>query len=160
MNWSSGYLIDNLHLLWSGTSHMFTEDATFSVHLSSEPCGLSLPEQEESNPDLVEDKPLDLLTEDLSSFPWGKRGLRLLSYLRAKKILDERSDTLENIPIIDILRAVSTPTPPSVTGANQSTQSQHIKRILRKLKLKQKLRIPASYIGNKEIRKIFWGEGA
>jgi len=103
------------------------------------------------------------LLEELQDFPWGKKAARLLNYLRLKEVIGPDTDHLDGIPLIDVLRYVSTsdppPSGPGQVARRRRPQQEKILRVLRKLKLVRGLQIPAAYLPNKSAAAVFWKGG-
>lgn len=103
------------------------------------------------------------LLEELQDFPWGKKAARLLNYLRLKEVIGPDTDHLDGIPLIDVLRYVSTsdppPSSPGQVARQRRPQQEKILRVLRKLKLVRGLQIPAAYLPNKSAAAVFWKGG-
>ena len=97
--------------------------------------------------------PLDQLAQELEGFPWGKRGLRLLNYLRDKGVLGE-GDVVHGLPVVDLLKKLCTSDPPpgKLTPASQDK----ILKILRRFKA-QGVLIPRAYIASRSCSAVFWG---
>ena len=98
------------------------------------------------------------LLEELQDFPWGKKAVRLLNYLRVKEVIGPDTDQLDGIPLIDVLRYVSTSDPPQAVRRRRP-QQENILRVLRKIKLTQGLQIPSAYLLNKTAAAVFWKGG-
>ena len=159
IDWNNRYYISCLHKLIQGAgTSMFTHDVEYIIHPRQGPCPLVEPKEPVTLP--VEDQlgnVLTLLTEELDSFPWGKRGKRLLTLLRVKGVVKD-DDTLEGVPWVDILKTLCTPEPPGAKRKH-SPQQEKILRLLKRLK-KNGLQIPACYIQNRAAALVFWRQSS
>ena len=95
---------------------MFTKDQEFLDHPSQGPCpSLEAPtnnpasssSDDEDSENNEEEDSLTVLKTELVDFPWGKRAVRLLAYLRQKGVV-KNSDILEGVPLVDVLKTLCT----------------------------------------------------
>lgn len=153
IDWARRFFLTNLHDLLgpTGSTHMFKADEQYVIHPLGGPC-LSADSNAPVTAPIHQE---DLLTQELEGFPWGKRGLRLLRFLRLKGIVNKDQDTIETIPLVDFLKVVVNPEPPFSEEHQQRRKPDKIIKILKGIKAKGVL-IPDCYIGNRRCTNVFW----
>ena len=165
VDWNRRFMLSCVRELLHGPSTlMFTKDQEFLVHPSQGPCpSLEAPtnnpessssDDEESENEEGEDS-LTVLKTELVDFPWGKRAVRLLAYLRQKGVV-KNSDILEGVPLVDVLKTLCTQEPPSWALQGRPKQQERILKLLKRLKTRDHLLVPASYITNRAVAAVFW----
>lgn len=150
VDWSRNFLVvDLLQLLGpQGSCSMWKQDVEYIIHARSEACpNNDSPAHINSTSTAGE--------EELEGFPWGKRGQRLLKFLRLKGVVSVSDDVIEGIPLVDFLKVVVCTEPPSSSGRVHAPQQEKILKILKKLKVGG-IAIPAAYIVNRSCREVFW----
>ena len=169
VDWRRRYFIISVQdLLFAKSGHMFTASEEYLVHPRSAPCPSQQKEkgveeevedgseeEEEEGKGGAGSEELDTLREEIADFPWGKRGQRVLSFLRAKGFVS--TGEIKGIPLVDILRCIVTAEPPPSPTRKPSRQQVRIFKLLKQLKSKG-LIIPSSYITNKSLVNLYWSK--
>ena len=142
---------------------MYQSDTTYVIHPLEEACPTAAAAAVVGGGESDTTAFQAQLLEELQDFPWGKKAVRLLNYLRLKAVIGPDTDHLDGIPLIDVLRYVSTsdppPSGPGQVARRRRPQQEKILRVLRKLKLVRGLQIPAAYLPNKSAAAVFWKGG-
>ena len=150
IDWTQRFFVQDLSQLLGpvGSTFMFKEQK-YVIHHVSGPCPLTPPETEET----VNRPLLAQLTQELEDFPWGKRGLRLLNYLRDKGVLKPEEDVVSGLPVVDLLKACCNTDPPGLTPGRG--QQERVQKILRRFKA-QGVLIPRAYLASRLCAAVFW----